>query len=107
MTGYSERVVRATRQVLLEVFQLLDQFQDSLIFIRVFGFNFLRIVFVFSPFRVFVIKNTAGPMSRRRIMLSPVRTFCLMIQVREKFSVLSGQRPVQRSLLFACRFQNI
>jgi hypothetical protein len=24
MTGYSERVVRATRQVLLEVFQLLD-----------------------------------------------------------------------------------
>jgi len=33
MTGYSERVVRATRQVLLEVFQLLDKFQDSLILI--------------------------------------------------------------------------
>ena len=33
MIGYSERVVRATRQVLLEVFQLLDKFQDSLILI--------------------------------------------------------------------------
>ena len=33
MTEYSERVVRATRQVLLEVFQLLDKFQDSLILI--------------------------------------------------------------------------
>ena len=33
MSGYSERILRATRQVLLEVFQLLDKFQDSLILI--------------------------------------------------------------------------
>ena len=33
MIGYSERVVRATRQVLLEVIQLLDKFQDSLVLI--------------------------------------------------------------------------
>ena len=33
MSGYSERIVRATRQVLLEVFQLLDKFQDSLILV--------------------------------------------------------------------------
>jgi hypothetical protein len=33
MSGYSERIVRATRQVLLEVFQLLDKFKDSLILV--------------------------------------------------------------------------
>ena len=33
MSGYSERIVRATHQVLLEVFQLLYKFQDSLVLI--------------------------------------------------------------------------
>jgi hypothetical protein len=33
MTDYSDRVVRATHQVLLEVFQLLEKFHESLILI--------------------------------------------------------------------------
>ena len=33
MAGYSDRVIRATRQVLLEVFWLLEQYRDSLILI--------------------------------------------------------------------------
>ena len=33
MTGYGDRVIRATRQVLLEVFQLLEKFHESLILV--------------------------------------------------------------------------
>ena len=33
MTAYGDRVIRATQQVLLEVFQLLEQFHESLILI--------------------------------------------------------------------------
>jgi hypothetical protein len=33
MTDYSDRVVRAAHQVLLEVFQLLENFHESLILV--------------------------------------------------------------------------